>query len=205
MYKTFDKTETEVIILRNVNCDDLPDQDKDSIVAKLRGFYGQYQFRQLIKHPTRTTDKSSTLFDHFATNKPNFITLSGSKSIGFSDHDLVFCIRKISGSMRKEPEIVNYRNTEHYTPEIFRKAIYEVSLEHILNAKDSDNMSELWLDQFTEILDQIVPLKQRKVKNRCAPYIDKDLRQTANFKIKLKRKSYFSQKREKSRNNVKNT
>ena len=58
-----------------------------------------YQFRQLIKHPTRTTDKFTTLLDHFATNKPNFITLSGSKSIGFSDHDLVFGFRKISGSM----------------------------------------------------------------------------------------------------------
>ena len=82
VYKTFDKTATEVIILGDVNCDDLPDQDKNSVVAKLRGFYKQYQFRQLIKHPARTTDKSSTLLDHFATNKPNFVTLSGSKSIG---------------------------------------------------------------------------------------------------------------------------
>ena len=122
VYKTFDKTETEVIILGDVNCDDLPDQDKNSVVAKLRGFYKQYQFRQLIKHPTRTTDKSSTLLDHFATSKPNFIILSGSKSIGFSGHDSVFGIRKISGSMREEPKIVNCRNTKHYTPKIFRKA-----------------------------------------------------------------------------------
>ena len=101
VYQTFDKTETEVIILGDVNCDDLPDKDKNSIVAKLRGIYKQYQFRQLIKHPSGTTDKSSTLLYHFATNKSSFITLFGSKSIGFSDHDLVFAIRKISGSMRK--------------------------------------------------------------------------------------------------------
>ena len=135
------------IILGDVNCDDLPDQDKNSIVAKprcqLRGFYKQYQFRQLIKHPTRTTDKSSTLLDHFATNKPNFITLSGSKSLGFSDHDWVFGVRKISGSMRKQPKIVNCRNTKHYTPEIFRKALSEVSWEHILTAVDPNIMSEL--------------------------------------------------------------
>ena len=157
VYKTFDKTETEVITLGDTNCDDLPDQDKNSIVAKLRGFYKQYQFRQFIKHPTRTTDKSSTLLDHFATNKPNFITLSGSKSIGFSDHDLVFGIRKISRSMRKEPKTVNCRNTKHYTPEIFRKAFSEVSWEHILTAMDPNTMSELWRDQFTDILDQIAP------------------------------------------------
>ena len=80
--------------------------------------------------------------------------------------------------MRKEPKIVNYRNTKHYIPEIFRKALAEVSWEHILTAKDPDTMSELWLDQFTESLDQIAPFKQRKVKNSHAPYIGKDLRQT---------------------------
>ena len=77
------------------NCDDLPDQDKNSVVAKLRGFYKQYQYKQLIKKHTRTTNGSSTLLDHFATNKPNFITCSGSRTIGFSDHDLVFGMRKI--------------------------------------------------------------------------------------------------------------
>ena len=134
VYKTFDKT--EVIILGDINCDDLPDQDENSVVAKVRGFYKQYQFRQLIKHPTRTNDKSSTPLDHFATNKPNFITLSGFKSIGFRDYDLVIGIRKISGSMRKEPKIVYCRNTKHYTPEIFRKTLSEISWEHILTAMD---------------------------------------------------------------------
>ena len=188
VYKTFDKTETEVIILGDVDCDDLPDQDKNSVVAKLRGFYKQYQFRRLIKHPTRTTDKSSTLLDHFATNKPNFIILSGFKSIGFSDHDLVFGIRKISGSMREEPKIVNCRNTKLYTSKIFRKALSEASWEHILTAIDPNTMSELWLDQFTDILDQIAPFKQRKVKNCYAPYIDKDLRQTMLLRDFYKKK-----------------
>ena len=147
---------------------------------------------------------------------------------------MVFGIRKISGSIRKEPKIFNCRNTKHYTPEIFRKALSEVSWEHILTAMDPNTMPELWLDQFTDILDQIVPFEQRKVKTSYAPYIDKDLRQTmlfrdfykkkhakfkdpsdwsaykklrneANFKIKFKRKSYFSQKLEESRGNIKDT
>ena len=74
--------------------------------------------------------------------------------------------------------MVNCRNTEHYTPEIFRKALSEVSWEHILTTMDPNTMSELWLDQFTDIVDQIARFEQRKVKNSYAPYIDKDLRQT---------------------------
>ena len=136
--------------------------------------------------------------------------------------------------MRKEPKIVNCRNNKHYTPEIFRKALSDISCEHILTAMDPNTISELWLGQFTDILDQIAPFKQRKVKNSYAPYIDKDLRQTmllrdfykkkyakfkdpsdwsaykklrneANSKIKFKRKSYVSQKLEESRGNIKDT
>ena len=41
---------------------------------------------------------------------------------------------------------------------------------------DPDLMTEKWLDQFTEILDQIAPFRQRKVKNSYAPFIDKELK-----------------------------
>ena len=119
---------------------------------------------------------SSTLLDHFATNKPNFITYSGSRTIGFCDHDLIFGMRKISCGMHKEPKIINCRYNRHYTPELFRKALSEASWEYILSAEDPNTMSEKWLDQFTEILDQIAPFKQWKVKNSYAPFIDKELK-----------------------------
>ena len=123
LYKNHDKSDTEVIIMGDSNCDDLPDQDKSSIVAKLRAFYKQYQFKQLIRKATRTTNRSSILLDHFATNKHNNIASSRSRTIGFSDHDLIFGMRKSSGSMHKEIKIINCRNTKHYTPELFRKAL----------------------------------------------------------------------------------
>ena len=176
LYKNHDKSNTEVIIMGDSNCDDLPYQDKSSIVAKLRAFYKQYQFKQLIRKATRTTNRSSTLLNHFATNKPNNIASSGSRTIGFSDHDLIFGMRKISGSMHKEPKIINCRNTKHYTPELFRKALTEDFWDHILNEDDTSIMSERGLDQFMEILDQIAPTMSRKVKNSYAPFIDKELR-----------------------------
>ena len=85
-------------------------------------------------------------------------------------------MRKISCGMRKEPKIINCRYTKHYTPELFRKALSEAPWEHILSAEDPNTMSEKWLDQFTEILDQIAPFKQRKVKNSYVSFIDKELK-----------------------------
>ena len=89
-------------------------------------------------------------------------------------------MRKISGSIRKDPKIINCRNTKHYTPESFRKALTKAFWDHILNEDDPSIMSERWLDQFTEILDQITPTMSRKVKNSYAPFIDKELRHNAS-------------------------
>ena len=136
--------------------------------------------------------------------------------------------------MRKEPKIINCRNTKHYTPELFRKALTKAFWDPILNEDDPSIMSERWLDQFTEILDQIAPTMSRKVKNSYAPFIDKELRHKMllrdlhkkrhtrlhdpsdwlNYKqlrnevtleLKAKRKSYFSQKFEESQDNIKET
>ena len=49
-------------------------------------------------------------------------------------------------------------------------------------------MSEKWLDQLTEILDQIAPFKLRKVKNTYAPFTEKDLRQKMLLRDLYKKK-----------------
>ena len=71
----------------------------------LKTLYKEYQFKQIVKNSTRVTNRSSTLIDHFATNRPERITNYGSFVVGFSDHDTVFGMRKISGNLKKEPKI----------------------------------------------------------------------------------------------------
>ena len=85
-------------------------------------------------------------------------------------------MRKISGSMHKEPKIINCRNTKHKTPELFRKALTKAFWDHILKEDDLSIMSERWLDQSTKILDQIAPTVSSKVKQSYAPFIDNEQR-----------------------------
>ena len=55
-----------------------------------------YQYTQLIKEPTRITSSSSTLIDLFLTNEPNNFTTAGVNTIGISDHNLIYAVRKHS-------------------------------------------------------------------------------------------------------------
>ena len=93
--------------------------------------------KQLIRNSTRVTNRSDTLLDHFATNTPHFIAISGVKPIGFSDHDLIYGMYKISSKVKKEPKRIRYRGLKHYGPIRFREElIMSIKWDKIINLDD---------------------------------------------------------------------
>ena len=94
LLELLDKESKEISVIGDVNCNDLDLDGKNKILVKLRNLYSEYQLKQLIKNPTRSTLTSRTLIDHFATNKPRLITNSGVFTTGFSDHDLILELEK---------------------------------------------------------------------------------------------------------------
>ena len=55
-----------------------------------------FGFTQLIKSPTRITCNSTSLIDHMLASLPNRISQEGEINVGLSDHQLIYCTRKIS-------------------------------------------------------------------------------------------------------------
>ena len=160
----------------DINCNDLDIEGKNKILISLYNMCHTYQLKQLIKFPTRSALSSQTLIDPFATNQSKFITESGVFTTGFSDHDLVFGIRKISTRINREPKVVKTRQMKNYNPEKFRQNLEQVNWKNILKLNDVNKMSLEWERQFIPILDWHAPYRQRKVRNTYAPYIDKDFR-----------------------------
>ena len=52
--------------------------------------------KQLIKSPTRVTCSTSTLIDHILASFPSRVSQKGVTDVGISDHQLIYCTRKIS-------------------------------------------------------------------------------------------------------------
>ena len=61
---------------------------------KLLNFLRTLDFSQLIKEPTRVTDKSRTLIDVILVNNEHRIVDSGVVPVSLSDHFLIFCVLK---------------------------------------------------------------------------------------------------------------
>ena len=81
----------------------------DNDVGQLTNIANIYGFHQLIKEPTRVTDKSSTLIDLIYTNCPERVVCSGVAHVSKSDHTLVFVYRKLSIDFPKAHNSIIYR------------------------------------------------------------------------------------------------
>ena len=120
----------EIHILGGLNCD-LLKTNPDQLTKKLKSIYELYQLSQMIDEATRITSTTSTLIDHFITNRPENISDSGVIHTGISDHSMIFAIRKIIFSVKLHVNIVEIRNMKKFNDLKFLKDLQNQPWDHI--------------------------------------------------------------------------
>ena len=111
--KDFNKLHTEkneVIILGDLNINllqngkytlNIKNSSSSEIVTphpllkQYKQFISDFGLTQLIKNPTRVTCETSTLIDHILINSDEKISQCGVIDIGISDHQMIYCTRKL--------------------------------------------------------------------------------------------------------------
>ena len=63
LLETLDKEQKEILLIGDVNCNDLDLAGKNKILETLRDTYREYQLKQLIRNPTRSTLTTKTIID----------------------------------------------------------------------------------------------------------------------------------------------
>ena len=139
LIKTIDDEDKEFYFLGDLNCN-LLKSISDQPTTKLKFLFVMYQLSQLIIGATRATMNSATLIDHFITNKPGKICMSGVIHTGISDHSLIYTIRKISIITHKNEEnIAEIRNMKNFNEQQFLNDLSNQSWEHVYYFADNPN------------------------------------------------------------------
>ena len=107
-FEKFDVDKKEIYILGDFNINMYHNniyivRDDNTISSKFLShdvknyhqFCTMHGLKQLIQSPTRVTSSTSTLIDHILTSAPSRVSQKGAINIGVSDHQLIFCTRKI--------------------------------------------------------------------------------------------------------------
>ena len=87
------KSDTETIILGDFNI--FMKNNNNSLGISFTNIIQLFSFEQIIKEPTRVTGNCSWIIDFILCNKPENIVKSGSICVGLSDHNIIYCCRKI--------------------------------------------------------------------------------------------------------------
>ena len=100
-----------------------------------------FGLKQLIESPTRITCSGSSIIDHILASFTDRITHRGILSVGLSDHQLIYCTRKITKIKRgghKQIKICSFKN---YTSDGYEKALVEINFPKY---KNFDNLNDAY-------------------------------------------------------------
>ena len=93
LLKGLEPDDTEIIFMRDLNCDLFKTNDYDT--KHIKRIYNMIKLKQIINQPARASSDTKTLINHMATNRPDAISHSGVIACGISDHDMAYLNRSM--------------------------------------------------------------------------------------------------------------
>ena len=140
----------------NINMMDL---NSTSTKFLLDSFIEPFSLSQLIKKPTRITNKSKTLIDLILVNKPNNVLFSGCcDAPGISDHHFTY----LAYSLKKEkfkPYTVTKRDFKNIKWDKFNEDVELMPWENVLVVSDVNSKVTVLENLIHSILDKHAPYK----------------------------------------------
>ena len=113
---------------------------------------------QLINCATRITLTSSSIIDLIFVSEPANISQSGVLHIGFSDHQVIYCTRKLFRCKVGTHKSIKLRPCKHYDRTVFNNMLSDIDWNCIYSSKHVDEAWQYFTTHFYSILNRVAPL-----------------------------------------------
>ena len=162
-----------IIILGDLNYDYVVDESLSK--NPINYIENLYSLNQLIYTPTRVTPTTSTTLDVILTSIPDDHIKTSVIKVSLSDHYMISTEVKFMKSVQKH-RTITFRNYKHFNYENF---ISELNQELRQNfpegADDPEFCWSAFKTSFLKISNIHAPITSRRLKNRCNPWVTKDI------------------------------
>ena len=130
-----------------------------ALVKEYKEFCQTFSLTEIIKEPTRITCSTSTLLDHILTNSSEKVSQKGVIDVGISDHQLIYCTRKIKRIKHNMHNQIQVQSLKKYSAEIFTNALKTVQFPNYdIFLKVNIAYSDL-LNKISDAIGNIAPIK----------------------------------------------
>ena len=107
----------------------------------------------MTEKPTRVPLESETLIDHIATNQDRNIIQSGVINAYVSDHNMVYCIRKFNGSLKRDYKVIKKQIVKKFSPQDFLEDVASINWDHVATSStDIDTIVFKWSSLFSSLI-----------------------------------------------------
>ena len=120
-----------------------------------------FGLKQLIEVPTRVTCSSSTIIDHILASFPNTVSQQCVIDIGRSDHQIIYCTRKISRIKRGTHKQVRCRLLKNYSADIYEEALDKIDFPNYHNFENINDAYSNVIQKVMGVIDLVAPIKSR--------------------------------------------
>ena len=151
---------------------------------KYQEFCQIFSLKQLITCPTRVTCNTS-LIDHILTNSSEKIFQSGIIDCGMSDHQLIFCTRKVKWAKFNKHNNVCLRSLKHYTVNVFVEKLQNVNFSNYERFSYIDAAYTDFLNKLIKVFNEIGPSKEIRIKNNMQEWFDQEIAELIHARKKL--------------------
>ena len=177
----------EVYILGDLNIN-LINSQKSHIpngIKRYQEFCSLHGLKQLITSPTRVTENSSSLLDHILTNSTDRVSQSGVVDTSLSDHQLIYCTRKISRNKFNAHKYIRVRSLKNYNQSLFLEKLNEINFPDYSKFETVNDAYSDFVGKVTSVIDEIAPMKEIRVKNNSPDWFDAEIHEEIETRDKL--------------------
>ena len=105
-----------------------------------------------------------------------------------SDHQLIYCTRKISRIKRGSHKQVKFRSFKHYTADLLEQELSRLNFPNYRNFNDINEAYNDFIQKIMNVIDKVAPLKERRVKQNSQEWFDGKIGDEIKNRRKLFRK-----------------
>ena len=159
------------------------------LVSKYKELCQTFSLEEIIQEPTRVTCTTSSLLDHILTNNGWKVSQKGVINVGLSDHQLIYCTRKIMRTKTNMHKQIQVRSLKNYSPELLIEELRKIDFPDY-NIFSNVNIAYADLvEKILSIIDKIAPYKDLRVRNNTQDWFDEEIAEA--IKVRDKRLKHF--------------
>ena len=147
-----------------------------------------FGLKQLTEVPTRVTCSSSTIIDHILASFPDRVSQQGVIDVGISDHQIMYCTRKISRIKRGTHKQIRYRSLKNYSADIYEETLVKVDFPNYRNLENINDAYSNFIQKLMRVIDLVAPIKSRRIKQNSQECFDGEVAEKISVRDKLFKK-----------------